>query len=170
MSNYCNFVLTISGIQDDRDCFANVFQSTVAEIDGGPYDGEKYAELADATWGQTNKDEPQLLYLKPVWHWNNINHKDEDLDSTVCDKGEQAEIRGYCKWDPPLDWLERVSNLMPALTFHLAATTDHERYEEWIVSSGEARRVKLEVVRWKPDGEEWIPLDPNTDPEDYPIS
>ena len=161
MPNYCDFVLTVTGLDDDRDGFATSFQCTVCEFYGGPYDGEKYTELANITWGYTDKDEDQLLYLQPVWHWK----KNEDLDSTVYNHGEQAEIRGYCKWDPPIDWLERVSNLMPTLSFHLAATTEHELYEEWVVSGGEARRLKLEALKWTKDGtERWIPLDPESNP------
>jgi hypothetical protein len=157
-------MLTVTGPAEDRRRLNQLFRSSVTDISGGEWDGEKYAVIDDGTWGHFDQDEVRRLFLQAVWDWAPpAGERDacEDVDETVLDRDGRSEVRGYCAWEPPVIWLERVSNLMPTLNFSCRSTTEHERYEEWAISGGESHRTKLEVLDWQKDA--WVPLDPNAD-------
>lgn len=167
MSNICTFSITITGPRDDRKRFADSFRSTVQTVLGGSHDGEIYAYPVERDWNDFDEDEPQWLQIEQVWTWwvdsTTANHC-VDLDETILELDNCHELRGSCKWGPPVCWLEKVSNFYPTLSFRCCSTTEHELFEEWIVCGAEVKRVRLEVMDWDgADGAgEWVSLDPNT--------
>jgi hypothetical protein len=62
---------------------------------------------------------------------------------------------------PPAGFIERASSIFPNLIFDLQGTTEHELYERWLASGGNAVQVEEqlvnlendEVLRWIKDGE-----------------
>src|SRR5436190_884008 len=122
MPNWCNLKLTVEGPAEDRERFALVFRSAAAEVVGGGYDGEPFADLGDGTWGYIDKAEVRIIWLAPVWTW--CGGPSADLDDTVLEHGDRLEIRGYCAWSPPVAWLEAASNLMPSLKLTARATIE----------------------------------------------
>ena len=74
------------------------------------------------------------------------------------DNGD-AYMVGWCNWIPPIQWLVNVSNKIPGVSFLVNATIEHERYEEWSVSNGNAERTYTETINIRA-GEEWKPIPP----------
>jgi hypothetical protein len=164
MANLCDFSITVHGPLEDRKRFASAFRSTITAKGDGPDERRLYALLDDGTWGQDGEDDHKWLELWAIGSWR-LNPAERshcsDLEDTVLDLEDCSEFRGSCKWGPPIAWLEKVSNIIPSLSFFCRSITEYSVYEEYTVSIAEVRRLKLAVFDWSTDA--WISHDPNED-------
>jgi hypothetical protein len=165
MANKCDFSITVHGPLEDRKRFGSAFRSTIRELDDDdPGERRRYAVLNDGTWGQDGEHDHKWLELWAIGSWR-LNPAERsqcsDLEDTVLELEDRSEFRGSCKWGPPIAWLEKVSNIIPSLSFFCRSDTEYSVYEEYTVSIAEVRRLKLAVLDW--DTHEWIPHDPDED-------
>jgi hypothetical protein len=166
MANWCDFSVTVHGPLEDRKRFAAAFRSTITEVVGTTNEREQYALLNDGTWGPTDEYDHRWLEVWAVRSWPpNLAEGGPcpDPDETVLELKDRSVFRGCCKWAPPVAWLEKVANLMPALRFLCRSTTECTLYEEYSVSSAEVRRLKLAL--YDRETRAWVPRDPSEDIE-----
>ena len=136
MANYCNFVIDVQGEAESLDRFASYFMDSIKEDAGNPRN-EVFVPLDDGTFGDFDA-EKEVRYL-----WM---PKGKEIQWT-----ESGEIRivGWCNWEPPITWLESVSNLMPGLSFNVCNTIEHELFQHWDVADGHADLRKQDYIPLK---------------------
>src|ERR1700722_12773132 len=113
MPNYCNFQITVHGEPEDTERFAGYFSDSIEQAPGNERN-EVYVPLDAGTFSDFDSDRDVSRLWLP---------KGNEIQRT---KHGDMLIEGWCTWEVPTAWLEKVSNLMPSLTFSVKATIEHE--------------------------------------------
>lgn len=136
MANYCDFQITVHGEPEALDRFACYFTDSIEQHPGNDRN-EVSVPMDDGTFGDFDEDRdvPRLWLTKG-----------EELQRA---KDGDIRIIGWCKWNAPITWLERVSNLMPGVSFSVRATIEHELFQTWEVADGQGNLTHEEVIPLK---------------------
>jgi hypothetical protein len=133
MPNYCDFEICVHGEPETLNHFAGCFMDSIKQVPGND-SNEVYISLVDGKFGDFDHD-------------NGVSHlwmtRGEEIQWT--DSGD-IRIVGWCKWDPPIRWLEHVSILIPGISFSVRDTVENELYESWHVGDGQVCLTHEEFI------------------------
>lgn len=132
MANICSFRIKVHGQSEDVERFLGYFRDSMEDGPGDGSNDEVYVRLDDGTFGEFNpkEDIPYLWMLK------------EGVQITP---NGDVYIDGWCNSQPPITYLEQVSNLMP-IWFSVGCTIEHELLQDWKVSQGCSDLIYQEII------------------------